>query len=130
MSTIQKTQRVLVPEVKRQRRGTQGPRKLKINAVRYHRNGISGIGFFAIDFIFEKRRLLATIWTNDEHTDTEYYAVVSADNVIDRWRGDNFTDDLLAAIRTAVESGSAFNHQSIADAAAGAASPSLSSSTN
>lgn len=92
--------------------------KLKINAVRYHRNGVSGNGFFTIDFTYERRtRLLATVFTtDDDHTSAENYAVVSTDSVIDRWRGDNFIDDLLGAIRAAVADGSAFNHQSVGTA--------------
>lgn len=85
--------------------------KLKIDRVRFHRNGCFGLGFSLVEFRHRPRgerrdrRFLATVFE-----ETGACAVVTPDNPLNRWRGDHFEDALRAAIAQADASGELFDH--------------------
>lgn len=75
----------------------------QVRAVEYHRNGVSGVGFTIVDFL----------WSDEDHTAMEtravvfepedgerptHYAILSADPT-QRWRGDYFIDVLWPILR-------------------------------
>ncbi len=67
---------------------------------KYHRNGVCGEGFYAVDFIwsdgdFKNQKARAVIFPNGDEKPT-HYAITSIDDISDRWRGDHFIDDLWA----------------------------------
>jgi hypothetical protein len=68
----------------------------KITDIDWHRNGVGGIGFYAVDFV----------WSDDDHGPTkaraiifsdgeegaaqpQHYAITTSD-IYDHWRGDRF----------------------------------------
>jgi hypothetical protein len=88
---------------------------IKVQRVRYHRNGVGGIGFFTVEFTdtkYKGQRFIATVWTReDESGETQigdHYAVLTPDDMTQCWRGDYYADQLLPAIRAAQQNGSAF----------------------
>jgi hypothetical protein len=98
----------------------------RIENVRYHRNGISGAGFFLVQFRYKdgrKLRNMAAVCMTDPGSDTgeapaklgPYGAVACA--VIDRdnpnmtWRGDHFAPELYAAIQKWDENRQAYEHK-------------------
>lgn len=87
---------------------------IKIDRVidhKYHRNGICGAGFFAVDFIwsdgdFKNQKARAIIFPNGDDK-PEYYSITSED-ISDRWRGDHFIDDLWTFIEAERETKAAY----------------------
>jgi hypothetical protein len=74
----------------------------RIIAKDFHRNGVCGMGFYVVDFVFSDEELSdiaarAIIFPDDEKTPT-YYAITTED-ICDKWRGDHFIDDLWNLIQ-------------------------------
>lgn len=61
-------------------------------AIRFHRNGCFGAGFYVVWFRWEGRQLQAAVFDAAEHV-----AVTSAD-LREAWRGDQFEPELRAYI--------------------------------
>jgi hypothetical protein len=65
---------------------------------RYHRNGVSGEGFFACSFIYgrgkQAKNMTAVVFPVEVDGQGEEYrkctAVMTVGDVADRWRGDHF----------------------------------------
>jgi hypothetical protein len=79
--------------------------KITVRDVKYHRNGVMGVGFHAVRFKAEGRELLAVVFTDDDKP-ARFYAVISLDDegkpaINERWRGDVSIDALEQAIRAA-----------------------------
>jgi len=76
--------------------------KLKIDRVRYHRNGCMGAGFDLVEFRYRlqgerrERRLVAAVFEEAGNC-----AVIEPANLLNKWRGDDFEPALRAAIATA-----------------------------
>lgn len=84
---------------------------LTLNKIDYHRNGISGVGFWVVDFHcdqpeepnFRNRHMVATVFP-----DEGCVAVLDADLVgqgeigfgMNSWRGDHFEDQLREWIKS------------------------------
>lgn len=66
---------------------------LFVSRVRYHRNGVAGNGFYAVDCRLAKRRFVAAVFPTRGHV-----AVLTPGDVTARWRGDDFEDALRQAI--------------------------------
>lgn len=85
--------------------------KLKIDCVRYHRNGCHNAPFYLVAFRCrmqgerKERHLLATVF--DEKT---HLAVVEPTNPKNCWRSDHFESGIRAAIEEADKSGAAYDH--------------------
>ncbi len=82
-----------------------GEMKIKVSALEYHRNGISGEGFTVARFSFKgegrsRIEAIATVFNADEDVRrTGYCAVVSLNeqgqpDITSCWRGDHFETDL------------------------------------
>lgn len=79
---------------------------IKVNAAQYHRNGISGIGFYAVRFTFiddeaKTRSAIATIFNNDsDDAKVTGHCAVLVENsqghidISDKYRGDHFEAEL------------------------------------
>lgn len=80
------------------------PKLIHRPRVRYHRNGCHGKGFYLIEFEDHKQRarahrLLGIVEAVDEGSG--FYAVISPEQLSQRWRGDYFENELRAAIKAA-----------------------------
>lgn len=85
-----------------------GGNKITITSVHYHRNGVGGIGFHSVTFGWrdddrKARRMVASVWSEEQHGGDGYYSVLDATeadagNVFSAWRGDHFERALRAAI--------------------------------
>lgn len=85
--------------------------RIRSPRVRYHRNGVHGIGFYAVTFRAEGRRMVASVFPFDEAlTMAEHYAVLDLDNPIQPYRGDLYEPALMEAIRSAAASGEAYRY--------------------
>ena len=84
--------------------------KLKLTAIKYHRNGISGVGFYVIlfDWIIQKpnggpvdsiRHMVATVYDEPGYCAVHDVADLVAGNVVSAWRGDNFEPQLRKFIK-------------------------------
>ena len=76
----------------------------KVHDVAYHRNGISGVGFFVVDFTArdQGRRMLGIVFHDrDDPEDERCYSVINPADIRDKYRGDHFIKELDAAIATA-----------------------------
>lgn len=62
----------------------------------YHRNGVSGEGFYACSFHFRDGSCLVPLWAIVFGA-SGHVAVIS-DNLVQRWRGDDFEGALRQAI--------------------------------
>lgn len=78
----------------------------KIEAAKFHRNGVCGEGFFAIDFTFRDGRALkkarAILFPPSDDKPDEFPArsAVTTADLSDMWRGaDDFAVDLWRAMR-------------------------------
>lgn len=89
---------------------------IKVNQVRYHRNGVGGEGFFAVGFTFREdgveHRLVATVVASEGVLGEvdglcQVYVIDPAD-LDSRWRGDVFAAELLTVVTAAAADGSAF----------------------
>lgn len=84
--------------------------KLKIDRVRYHRNGSMGAGFHVLEFRWRQRgerrerRFVATVFDEAAHC-----AVLEPSNLLNRWRGDDFESALRAAIAAAGNDAATFD---------------------
>jgi hypothetical protein len=67
--------------------------------LKYHRNGVSGIGFYSLNFEWRNiqsgesgKDFLATFETDetDENVKVESCRVINIKNIMSCWRGDNF----------------------------------------
>jgi len=74
----------------------------KVHQVDYHRNGISGIGFYSVsydwaDYDGVERRMLATIEAPPEHLswDKTTVRVIDIDEPQTSWRGDRLADMII-----------------------------------
>ena len=74
----------------------------KVHQVDYHRNGISGIGFYSVrydwaDYDGVPRRMLATIEAPPEHLswDDTTCRVIDIDEPETSWRGDRLSDMII-----------------------------------
>jgi len=73
----------------------------KVHQVDYHRNGISGIGFYSVsydwaDYDGVERRMLATVEMNPDHYwDRERVRVIDIDEPETSWRGDRMADIII-----------------------------------
>lgn len=74
---------------------------MKIIKASYHRNGVSGIGFYAVLFQEEGRRMIASIFDDDSEC---YCAVYDIDELYQEniefahgnsWRGDHYKDQIM-----------------------------------
>jgi hypothetical protein len=85
--------------------------KLKIDRIRFHRNGCCGAPFHLVEFRARvkgdrrDRRFLATVFE-----ESGVCAVVQPDNPLNRWRGDHFEDALRAAIAARAEDESVYSY--------------------
>jgi len=80
----------------------------KVNSIVYHRNGVFGQPFYAVLFESEGRRMLATVLNKEADTNIGAINcfVVDVDKAAEgnvrfgenSYRGDNFADELRAAI--------------------------------
>lgn len=72
----------------------------EVTSIRYHRNGISGIGFCRVDFIETQNgeRLIGLV-----AEDGGFVGVIDPADPTSGWRGDDFA----AELRSAVEASSA-----------------------
>ena len=79
--------------------------KITINKIinyDYHRNGVCGIGFYAVDFVWSDRDYTnmtarAILFSNGDDTPTHY--ALTTEDVTDHWRGDHFVDVLWHEIQ-------------------------------
>lgn len=101
---------------------------IKVASVRYQRNGICGIGFYAVAFTFtedgETRAMVGFVVPPDDKkpgAQPEVYGVMDPADMREMWRGDRFVDDLWAACQTASADGSA--HKWAHEVAAPASAP-------
>jgi len=73
----------------------------KVHDITYHRNGISGIGFYSVrydwaDYDGIERRMLATVEINPDHYwDRERVRVIDIDEPQTSWRGDSLADNII-----------------------------------
>lgn len=72
---------------------------LTVKEIAWHRNGISGAGFYLVRFTFSDAQftdepLLATVFPEPGHV-----AVINPTNVESKWRGDNFEAELRRACK-------------------------------
>lgn len=75
--------------------------QIKPKMLRYHRNGISGIGFYALSFEWRDiqskesgKDFIATfeVDVEDQHMIIESCRVINPKDIMNCWRGDNFAD--------------------------------------
>ena len=71
-----------------------------ITDVQWHRNGICGLGFHVVRFISDgdngdPRPFVAVVFNRAEHYEI---AVLDTTDLTQCWRGDNFRDEVVAAI--------------------------------
>lgn len=86
---------------------------LKIDRIRYHRNGTSGEGFYAVDFREREgrrfvRRVAAVFADGDILTRTGRIAVIDPADIGNTRRGDNYESELRAACKAAHDDDSAY----------------------
>jgi hypothetical protein len=66
---------------------------------KYHRNGITGAPFWAIEFTFwedgEGTDLIAVVLDEDKF-DNEKYCVLTRDDIFEGWRGDDIGELLVS----------------------------------
>jgi len=73
----------------------------KVRDISYHRNGIGGIGFYSVEFLWAdydgiERRMLATVEINPDHYwDRERVRVIDIDEPQTSWRGDRMADLII-----------------------------------
>jgi hypothetical protein len=77
-----------------------------ITACEYHRNGICGVGFNIVDFVWSDKDFPATkaraiVFDNGDEKPT-HYAITTQDPQ-EKWRGDHFIDQLWPLIQERVE---------------------------
>jgi hypothetical protein len=81
----------------------------KLINVEYHRNGVCGIGFYAVDFVwsdydFDNLTARAIIFApNDDDGSLPSHYAITTEDVTDRWRGDRFIGLLWHAIKSHVD---------------------------
>jgi len=88
---------------------------LEIEEVAWHRNGISGVGFYAIRFLWQpddartKERFLGIVFDEPGHCSVIGIDRLSTQGVAfaggNSWRGDRFEEDLRRAIENSPTSG-------------------------
>lgn len=80
---------------------------VKVDRVRFHRNGCGGEGFHVVTFASggecRGRRMVGIVFDGPGRV-----AVIDLDAPDDLWRGDRFERDLRAAVDRANETGEAF----------------------
>lgn len=67
--------------------------KIKVLGVDWHRNGIFGRGFWLVQFVYDKRRFMATVFDK-----ARFVAVVDIENPTNHMRGDEFEKPLRSSI--------------------------------
>lgn len=90
---------------------------MNVTKIRYHRNGVSGEGFYAFEFtddsdgeVIEYKAVIFPLYTEEGETDWEATAnrpftynpriAVLSDTVDATWRGDYFLEGLCNAAKT------------------------------
>ena len=73
----------------------------EIIACEYHRNGVCGVGFNVVDFVwsdrdFTKIKARAIVFSNGDEYPTHYS--VTTDDPLEKWRGDHFINLLWPII--------------------------------
>lgn len=88
--------------------------QLKIDRIRYHRNGCDGEGFYCVDFREREgrrfvRRIAAVFVDGDDiMKSTGCIAVVDPDDIGNCRRGDYYEPQLRAACKAASDDGTAY----------------------
>jgi hypothetical protein len=74
---------------------------LKNFKAQFHRNGVFGEGFYCCEFDHEDgQRLMAVVFGDivDEGQSPDSYAVITPDDIHERWRGDVFIGEIVQAL--------------------------------
>ncbi len=84
---------------------TKHTMKLTIENIDYHRNGVSGEGFFAVTFLNEEdgetKKMVGTVFDNDGFCAVYDRALLATGDIAfgsNSWRGDRFESQLREAI--------------------------------
>lgn len=85
---------------------------IRVHSVRYQRNGVAGIGFYALLFESEGRAFVGFVvprYSEDGERELapEIYGVIDPASPREAWRGDHFADEMWAACQRADADGSA-----------------------
>jgi hypothetical protein len=77
-----------------------------VTACEYHRNGIGGVGFHIVDFVWSDKDFPATearaiVFDNGDEDPTHY--AITTEDPEQKWRGDAFIDYLWPLIQELVE---------------------------
>lgn len=64
------------------------------NKVTYHRNGITGIGFYTVKLFDVGRKLIGILFDGNKH-----FAVIDPLDSTECYRGDHFNEEMLEAIK-------------------------------
>lgn len=66
---------------------------MNINRIKYHRNGVSGEGFYVVEFEEDDRQMLGIVFKENG-----YVAVLDIGDLSQGWRGDEYEKGLREAI--------------------------------
>ncbi len=84
-------------------------KKLKIEKIDFHRNGVCGLGFFAAVFVCPetKKRMVASVFETPGAVAVYDIDLLNQPKSIEfgfnSWRGDHYEDELRAAIKKHVK---------------------------
>ena len=74
----------------------------KVESIKYHRNGVGGVGFFVVIGTWkegrESHRMMVQVFPDGENIPS-HYSCIDLDDPTARWRGDHFVDAAWKAVR-------------------------------
>jgi len=80
------------------RKRTMGDRRLRIESIAYHRNGVASVGFHVVYFREGRDRFVATVFPGYGEVAVLALASVAQRDAEDRYRGDFFEYELRLAV--------------------------------